>query len=231
MNRTQAQPQPQVHAQAQAQSQSPIHEQAQASLQAHPQSSTPAPTQMQAQIHADTLAGGPSWHGIGHTTPMAQDAIRARAIVPESFTLDEAQADTLIAMIEEERLAGDVYEVLAEQTGLIAFDRIAASEDRHHDTLVMMAQAAGIDLSAISDLPAGEYADPGLQALYDNLIAQAGNSTQAALDVGAQIETLDIADLQSALVEVVGTPLWAAYSQLLEGSQHHLAAFDGLIGG
>ena len=201
--------------------------QAQARAPAHAHEATPLQPPMQLQ----TAGTDTAWPGHDPIPPTAPHAAQERALSPQSLTLTEVQAETLIAMIEEERMAGDVYELLAEQTGLIVFDRIAASEDRHHDTLVMLAQAADIDLSAISGLPAGQYADDELQSLYDSLIAQAGSSKQAALEVGIQIETLDIADLQAALVEVVGTPLWTAYSHLLEGSQHHLAALDGLIGG
>ena len=53
-----------------------------------------------------------------------------------------------------------------------------------------------------------------------------------ALAVGQLVEQTDIADLAIAIdaIAVVGSPLEAAYANLLEGSTHHLAAFDLLIG-
>lgn len=220
MNRIQMQTRAQTYAQTHAQTQ----------LQ------TPAETFVHAQLqtHAHQNMGphaGLSTNSQAQMQAPAPHALQSRAWLPENLTLTDVQADTLVAMIEEERMAGDVYELLAEQTGLVVFDRIAASEDRHEGALLRLAEAANIDLSAISGLPAGQYANAELQALYDGLIAQASASTEAALEVGVMIETLDIADLQAALVEVVGTPLWTVYSHLLDGSQQHLAAFDGLLGG
>lgn len=229
MIRTQIQAQAQAHIQTQPQSQPHAYTQAQGQVQSRLHEHSPASAQMQGQ--ADTAGFGSRGQGYDPMSVQAQHEANVLAQVPDDFTLTEVPAESLITMIEEERMAGDIYEVLAQQTGLIVFDKIAVSEDRHYDSLVTLAQAASIDLSGIAGLPAGQYADPELQALYDSLIAQAASSTQSALEVGAQIETIDIEDLEAAMVDVVGTPLWNAYSQLLQGSQNHLAAFDGLIGG
>ena len=150
--------------------------------------------------------------------------------LPTSITYSEEVIAELRHMIEEEKMAGDIYDVLYQQTGLKIFDRIATSEDRHLETLIAQAEQGGIDVDDLTLLPAGEYADGDMQALYATLLASASESTEAALLVGQQIEQVDIADLNEALADVAGTLLETAYNHLLIGSQHHLSAFEGWLG-
>jgi hypothetical protein len=146
----------------------------------------------------------------------------AASLVPLS---DEAIA-SLSFMIEEEKMAGDLYEAFYDQTNLSVFSRIAASEDRHMDALLKQADLIGVDASALTELPAGQYNDPALQALYDALYTAGSASTEAALYVGQQVEQADIADLNLALGEAAGTSLVGVYTNLLNGSENHLATFD-----
>ena len=135
------------------------------------------------------------------------------------------QEASLLFMLEEEKLAGDIYEVFAQQTGLAVFSRISASEDRHYAALLRSAETAGLAIDAITGLPAGEYVNAELQALYDALLEQGSLSERAALEVGALVERTDIADLQSAIGSLSDTRLADIYSRLLQGSIHHLEAF------
>lgn len=141
----------------------------------------------------------------------------------------QADLDTLVYMIEEEKLAGDIYDAFFEQTGLRVFDKIGDSEDQHMETLIAQAEIAGLNLDTILSFPEGQYSNPELQSLYDSLLATGSVSDAAALEVGMAIEATDIADLQLAMVDLVGTPLGSVYANLLNGSNHHLAAFEGLV--
>jgi hypothetical protein len=141
----------------------------------------------------------------------------------------DEQVASLLFMIEEEKLAGDLYEAFYDQTGLLVFDRIASAEDRHMDALVNQAELAGLDIDGILALPAGEYLNPELQALYVDLLVAGSVSADAALAVGQQVEQADIADLTETMITVVGTPLEIVYSHLETGSTHHLAAFDSWL--
>ena len=134
--------------------------------------------------------------------------------------------DSLMFMIEEEKLAGDLYEQFYAQTGLSIFGKIAESEDRHMDALIDQALLAGIDVSGVISLPSGEYLNEDLQTMYGELLAAGSVSSDAALMVGQQVEQVDIADLEEIMITVVGTPLETIYSNLESGSAHHLAAFD-----
>lgn len=129
-------------------------------------------------------------------------------------------------MIQEEKLAGDLYEAFHEQTGLNVFAAIAHSEDRHMASLVAQAERAGIDVSDLTALPKGQFQDAGLQAMYTGLLAAGSLSSEAALDVGREVESADISDLTSAMADVASTPLVGVYERLSAGSEHHLAAFE-----
>lgn len=150
---------------------------------------------------------------------------------PVGTTIDYSPGaiEDLLFMIEEEKLAGDLYEQFFDQTGLAVFDRIAAAEDKHQDALLTQALLAGIDVDGLISLPAGQFANPELQTLYDQLLLAGGTSPSDALAVGQLVEQTDMADLAAVMVEVVGTPLAMVYSHLQTSSEHHLAAFDAWL--
>ncbi|MGB4891943.1 MAG: DUF2202 domain-containing protein, partial [Propionicimonas sp.] len=108
----------------------------------------------------------------------------------------------------------------------------ARSEQRHFDTVGVLLSRYGIADPA-AGRAAGSYADSGLQTLYDQLLATGSESLANAYQVGITIENKDIADLQAAIAATTQTDVKAALSNLLNGSQHHLAAFtaakDGKI--
>lgn len=132
---------------------------------------------------------------------------------------------SLLFMIEEEKMAMDVYETLYTQTGLAIFDKIASSEERHMESLIKVASTLGIDTSSIA-MEAGVFINEEIGTLYTALITQAAFSTEDALAVGALIEKTDIADLQTAIAETDVVLLGQVYSHLLNGSEHHLNAFE-----
>lgn len=71
----------------------------------------------------------------------------------------------------------------------------------------------------------GIFADTELQALYNKLIAQGQQSLISALSAGAEIEEIDILDLQKAIAETDQRDLRRSYENLLAGSGNHLRAF------
>jgi hypothetical protein len=133
------------------------------------------------------------------------------------------EAEGLLLMREEEKLARDVYLALFEQWEMRVFERIAGSEQRHTDAVAGLLDRFGLEDPFIDE--PGVFVDPGLQALYDDLVEQGSESRVAALEVGAMIEELDIADLRDLLAETDRRAIERVYRRLVAGSENHLRAF------
>ncbi|MEZ5766781.1 MAG: DUF2202 domain-containing protein [Paracoccaceae bacterium] len=154
----------------------------------------------------------------------------AKSLVTVQTTpLDEAAISDLLYMLEEEKLAGDIYEAFYDLYGTTVFDQIAASEDSHYAALVGQADLIGLDISAIEATPAGEFLNDDLQALYDALLAWGSTSEADALLVGVTIEETDIVDIAEAIDGVPGTTLATVYQNLMDGSWNHLGAFESAV--
>ncbi|MEW6677318.1 MAG: DUF2202 domain-containing protein [Pseudomonadota bacterium] len=136
--------------------------------------------------------------------------------------------DSLRFMIEEEKLAGDVYRAFGVlYPEVMPFKNIPKSEDTHFATLVAQAEGAGLDVSDLTSLGAATFLNPDLQTLYGQLVAKGSTSRYAALTVGRDIELLDIDDLTAAQALVpADSSLYAAYGNLRSASYKHLNAFN-----
>ena len=150
-----------------------------------------------------------------------------------SATVDAAVAKELTYMREEERLARDLYQAIAKlyPDNATAFTRIATSEQRHFESVGLLLTRYGIaDPAANSS--AGTYADVDLTRLYADLLATAKGSLTDAYGAGVTVETTDIADLKEILA-TSGLPadVTQVLTNLLAGSQNHLAAFTALVDG
>jgi hypothetical protein len=162
----------------------------------------------------------------------------------EMGTLTDEQVAGLIFMANEEKLAHDVYAAFAEQYGVPIFSNIAESEATHQRAVNVVLERYGLDDTAIG-LPAGEFSDPAIAALYDTFIEQGSASLEEAIGVGVLIEETDIADLESRMEDLVTSAteldsseeepetsapdVYELYSHLLAASQNHLSAFEGWL--
>lgn len=146
-------------------------------------------------------------------------------------TTDQDLAADLAGSREEERMARDLYTLFGQTyPAAPVFDRIAASEQQHFDAVGALLTTYGVpDPSA--GLPAGTYADPEVQALYDGWKAQGLESQEAALAVGVALEQADIADLEALLARNPEADVQQVFNHLLQASRHHLAAFTADDGG
>jgi hypothetical protein len=147
---------------------------------------------------------------------------RATAPVVQPLTADELK--WLRFMREEEKLARDVYQVLAARWGIVVFQNIMASEDTHFNAIGTLLTRYGAADPA--QAAAGMYTDPALTALYSQLVAKGLQSAQDALEVGVIIEKRDIADLESALAATAKFDLKRVFNNLMNGSYNHLDAFE-----
>lgn len=125
---------------------------------------------------------------------------------------------------EEEKLARDVYGIMT-ASGPI-FDNIQASEQQHFDAIGGLLVTYGLE-DPSAGLGPGQFQDPVLQTLYQELVARGAPGGVAALEVGCAIEELDLRDLGDALAEVTHSDITEVYDNLALGSRNHLRAFYG----
>lgn len=150
-------------------------------------------------------------------------AIEEEATAPEKTSTE----DLLIYLIEEEKLAHDVYTVLGDTWGGNTFTNILASEVTHQDQVLNLLTTYGIPDPRSSEI--GVFTNPELQALYDQLIAQGMTSQIDAYKVGVLIEETDIADLSDAMNTTSDTSILTTLEKLRSASESHLAAFNRKI--
>lgn len=143
--------------------------------------------------------------------------------VTSASALTGAEADSILFMKQEEKMARDVYQVLYAKWGHVTFGNIAKSEQRHMNAVDNL--IARYRLTDTTPVEAGKFSIPELQALYDQLVALGSQSLKNALAVGVLIEETDIADLQEALKATRERPIRNVFSNLLDGSYNHLVAF------
>jgi hypothetical protein len=138
-------------------------------------------------------------------------------------SLSAAEADFLLYMLEEEKLARDVYDALNAKWDFIVFSNIAESEQRHFDTIGNLVNRYGLKGPVTKP---GLFGNADLQTLYDKLVVQGSASLVDALKAGVTIEVTDINDLGVAIKATDNTDVLSVYANLLKGSKKHLSAFE-----
>lgn len=141
---------------------------------------------------------------------------------------EQSQEDLLVYLIEEEKLAHDVYTVLYQQYGARVFGNILNSEQTHQDRVLVLLEARGIDDPRTGKL--GTFNDTTLQTLYDQLTAQGKQSAEEAYKVGVAIEDKDIQDITNQLATATDDDIVATLEALRNGSENHLRAFNRQLG-
>ena len=134
------------------------------------------------------------------------------------------QNDSLIFLIEEEKLAHDVYTVLHQIYGTQVFANILESEETHQSRVLTLLQARGISDPRSTEL--GVFNNTELQKLYDSLISQGKQSISDAFRVGVTIEEKDITDITNQLATATDSDIISALNSLRSGSENHLRAFN-----
>ncbi|GAB6101528.1 hypothetical protein JCM16138_07510 [Thermococcus atlanticus] len=138
--------------------------------------------------------------------------------------LTEEEKEGLLYMVEEEKLAHDVYTKLYEKWGLQIFSNIAKSETTHVESVRMLLSKYNLTDPTASE-GIGEFQNEELQKLYNQLIEMGMKSEVDALKVGALIEETDIEDLQKWISMTDKVDIITVYENLMMGSRNHLRAF------
>lgn len=170
--------------------------------------------------------------GVGAGAAAAAGVAAGTCVVPGATTpvapADAALAADLKYMREEEKLAHDVYVVLAAKWGTRVFSNISASEQRHTDAIAELLDRYGVADPA-DGKATGAFENADLQKLYNDLVTRGSVSAAEAFKVGKLIEETDIADLDKRIARTSATDVLAVYKNLRAGSVNHLAAFDRQI--
>ena len=138
------------------------------------------------------------------------------------------EIEALTYMVEEEKVARDVYNVLYETWGIPVFANIANAEQRHMDAIIGLLDKYEL-VNPVANLEAGQFVNSELQTLYNNLITAGQVNEEEALLVGATIEDVDIYDLIHELQVVDNEDIIRVFENLLKGSENHLRAFCSLL--
>ena len=135
-----------------------------------------------------------------------------------------AQKAQLQYIVEEEKLARDVYAYLAANVTTQKFSNITKSEQMHMDLIAAVLKTNKFWNPTLTRAP-GVFYNTKLQALYNQLIAQGSVDYTAAMGVGVAIEELDISDLAKMMGVAMPVDMKVALDSLMQGSIKHLAAF------
>lgn len=153
--------------------------------------------------------------------PLAAAVLLGLASGASALTQDEANA--ILFMKQEEKLARDVYNTLHAKWGVAIFANIASSEQQHMDAVSGL--IVRYKLNDPTPAAPGKFSYQDLQYLHDQFVAQGSISLDEALAVGVAIEQEDIADLREYITATRERPIKNVFSNLLNGSLNHLAAF------
>ena len=137
---------------------------------------------------------------------------------------DRDTIDMLTFMVQEEKMARDLYVEFAEEYGTRQFTNIARSEQKHMDAVRVLLDRYNIADPTQGDA-IGEFDNAQIQALYDELHAKGMESLAKAAKVGITVEKVDIADINDMLDDKPAADITTVLKNLKSGSYNHLGAF------
>lgn len=132
-------------------------------------------------------------------------------------------SSSMLYMLEEEKLAHDVYLMMYQKWGTRQFENIKESEKIHIEKIKELLLKNNVFYQL---LPEGKFENQELQKIYNQLISKGNISEIEALKVGATIEDLDIFDLKRLKNETNNSDIKNVYNFLECGSRNHLRAFN-----
>ena len=142
----------------------------------------------------------------------------------QTANLSNQEVTDMKYMLEEEKVARDVYTFLDNKWNLRVFNNIKSSEQRHMDLVEYLLNTYKVSYQ-LSD-EQGVFYNAHLQQLYNDLIEKGSKSKYDALEVGKLIEVTDIEDLEKVMENTSNPEINDVYSKLLFGSNNHLRAFN-----
>lgn len=148
-------------------------------------------------------------------------------VIDKGIATADATTEQLVYLIEEEKLAHDVYSAMFELWGSKVFGNILKSEANHQSQVLTIMNTR--DIADPRSSEEGVFENEELQDLYDQLIAKGSKSAIDAYEVGVAIEELDIDDLTKMLATAKDADVIAMMENLRKGSENHLRAFNNQL--
>jgi hypothetical protein len=158
------------------------------------------------------------------TISQEDSAINEEEVKTDSTVDTSTLAEMLTFIVQEEKLAHDLYVQLASTSGAQQFANIVNSESTH----ISLVQGLLVSYNIVDPtvgLAEGEFLDQDLQALYDSLLASGSVDRAGAIAAGIAVEEKDIADIEVMLASELPSDVASVLERLLSGSQNHLTAF------
>lgn len=155
-----------------------------------------------------TVRARGGWGGSGSTT---------------ALTAKEAQ--DLIYLREEEKLARDVYLKMLEVWKATIFSNISSAEQIHTTRVKDLLSKYRIADPVVNDMP-GVFTNPLFTSYYASLVQKGTLSYTDALEVGVLVEKMDIQDIDQMLLDTARTDVQQVLSNLRAASYNHLSAFN-----
>ena len=158
------------------------------------------------------------------TISQEDSAITEEEVTTDSTVDTSTLAEMLTFIVQEEKLAHDLYVQLASTSGAQQFANIVNSESTH----ISLVQGLLVSYNIVDPtvgLAEGEFVNQDLQALYDSLLASGSVDRAGAIAAGIAVEEKDIADIEVMLASELPSDVASVLERLLSGSQNHLAAF------
>lgn len=138
--------------------------------------------------------------------------------------LNQPQTVSLPDLAEAEKLAHDLYVHLGQKWNHRTFLQIQTAELRHLQRLrSLLHQQALVDPTQAQ--AEGQFTSKDLQRLYQKLKSKGENSLPQALEVGLEIEELDILELKHWRAQSKDPAEIQTANHLIQASGRHLQAF------
>ncbi|MCK0133315.1 DUF2202 domain-containing protein [Arenibacter sp. S6351L] len=144
----------------------------------------------------------------------------------DNTNLTNEDSAALLFMLEEEKLARDTYTYLEDLWEINQFSNIKKSEQSHMNAVIGLLDQYNISYTLLSY---GEFNNPDIQKLYDQFIDYGSENEANALEVGANIEDLDIVDLANYIDATTNIAITNVFESLQCGSRNHLRSFVSAI--
>ena len=141
--------------------------------------------------------------------------------------LNDSEKEALLLMIEEEKLARDVYTTFSKVYDSHVFTNISEAEDRHMNAIQCMLNKYDLK-NPVQEKAIGVYSNRKFTDLYESFVIRGKTELKEALMIGATIEDMDLKDLND-LMESKTTDnddLKAVIRELQRGTRNHMRAFS-----